>query len=247
MARDDIAIAMTESLSAAVSELGAAKGDESKLVRGEDFRMRDDYYDFDVGSDLYAEHGTFKLWHLRTVIRDIVSLWLSFNLRECIFSYRSKGVILLQGHLQNPSLLPPPREIAPDPFYESISDGSAKCFSYGPTVPYEVSALIALETLNYGWNKMVANQQSGRDLHLQEDHYSYSKENVRFEVQAVKPGEFLLENLLQAAAVIATFGRLFNPRAMNFALGSGGKANVAGFLAKTGHGPISGMHWTATQ
>ena len=238
---------MAESLFEALLELGAADGDESKLVQGEDFRMRGDCYDFDIGSDLYAVQGTFKLWHLRTVIRDIISLWLRFDLRECIFSYRSKGAILLQGHLRNPPLPPSPREIAPDPYYESILNGAAKCFSYGPTVPYEVSAVIALETLIYGWNKMVANQQSDLELYLQGDHYSYSKDNVRFEVQAIKPGEFLLEYLLQAAAVIATFGRFFNPRAMKFVLGSGGKANVAGFLAKTGHGPISGTNRTATQ
>ena len=247
MDRDDIAIAMIESLFEGILELGARDGNESKLVQGEDFRMRGDYYDFDLGSDLYAEHGTFKLWHLRTVIRDIVSLWLRFNLRECIFSYRSKGLILLQGHLRNPSLGPAPRQIAPDPFYESTFGGTAKCFSYGPTVSYEILALIAWETLNYGWNKMVANQQSDLELYLQEDHYSYSKDNVRFEVQAVRPGEFLLEYLLQAAAVTASFGRFFDPRAMKFVIGSGEKANVAGFLAKTGHGPILDTNRTATQ
>ena len=43
---------MAESLFEAILELGAADGDESKLVQGEDFRMRGDCYDFDIGSDL---------------------------------------------------------------------------------------------------------------------------------------------------------------------------------------------------
>lgn len=65
MALDDVALALAESYFEATQLLSYAYGNENQPVRRQSLRIKGDFYDFDVGSDLYAEENSFKLWHLR--------------------------------------------------------------------------------------------------------------------------------------------------------------------------------------
>ncbi|KAL8824497.1 MAG: hypothetical protein Q9191_005021 [Dirinaria sp. TL-2023a] len=246
MAFDDVALAVAESYYEATQLLSYEYGNESQPVRAQNVRINGDFYDFDVSSDLYAEVDSFKLWHLRTVVRDLIFMWLEFNMRECTFTYRVEGVVLLQGHLKNGPGLSPPREIAPDPHIDDFSGDLVKFFSYGERISYEATVLAAVDMFNFGWNEMVAHEQSDEDLSLR-DQYSYDKTGVRFEMQAAEPGGFLLQYLMHAADAIASFGRTFDMRALKFVLASVNKPKIAGFVVRSGLQAFPNANSTAIQ
>ena len=234
IASDDVALAMAESLFDAAQRLSEDSGDESLPLESETFHVYGNFYDFEIGSDLYAQHESFKIWHLRVIVQDISSLGRRFNLRECTFNYRSGGIILLQGHLKNARSPPSPREAAPDPYIDDFLGDYMKYWSYGPIISHEATALAMQDIFNYGWNEMVAKQQSDMRLHLQVDHYSYLKHGIRFEVQTAEPGHFPLEDLMEAAYAIVSFSRRFEMRALKFVLATAEKPRVAGFVVPNG-------------
>ena len=247
MTLDDVALALAESYFEATQLLSYAYGNENQPVRAQDVRIKGDFYDFDVGLDLYAEENSFKLLHLRAVVRDLVGMWLQFNMRECTFTYRPEGAVLLQGHLKNGPGPSPPREIAPDPHTDEFSGDFVKFFSYGEPISYEATVLATLDMFNFGWNEMVAHEQSDEDLTLHTNHYSHDETGVRFELQAAVTGGFLLQYLLQAADAVASFGRTFDMRAMKFVMASSDKPKLAGFVVRSGLQAFPNPNLTATQ
>ena len=247
MPLDDLSLAMAESLFEATQLLAEVDGNEDAPVRTQAVTIKGHFYDFDVGSDLYAEEGSFKLWHLGLVVQDLISMWRRFNLRECTFAFRTEGAVLLQGHLKNGPEPSAPREIPPDPYIIDQFGGFTKYFSYSETISYEATVLAVLDILDLGWNLMVAKRRSDVNIRLEDNYYTHTKAGIRIDVQAAEAGKFLLEYLLQAADAIASFGRTFEMRALQFVLALDDKPTAAGFVVSSESAAIVSTNWTATE
>ena len=245
MAADDVATAMVASFFEATQLLSLKFGDENQIVIQEEYINRDDYYELEVGADLYAEEGSFKLWQLRIIIQTIFSMSYRFNMRECSFSYRSMDVTLAQGHLKNPTARIPACEIAPDHYLKEIFGGYVECSSYGRRMSFEVVAVGMMHILNYGWNEMVKYGQSNIELLIPDGYYGYLMPGLRFEARAVNAGQFMLEYLLNAAYAVLTFGRIFHMRVLKLVINTAEHERVQGFVARVG--PLSGANLTSSQ
>lgn len=218
LAADDVYIALIDSYYLAAQQLSEQSGNELQLVKDESFKTESDYYHFDIGSDLYAEPGTFTLWHLKTVLWSIATLQHRYNLRECDFIYRSASGPLLQGQLRNPAHAPPPREVVADPHTDVIFGGSVRYSHYGDVISFEAVAVAVLYIMLEVWARMTQGEKSASDLHVPNDLYAYRTQGLRFEVRAAAAYTFRLDHLLNAACAVARFGRDFGMRALLFVM-----------------------------
>lgn len=223
---------MITSFYQAAEQLSDQEGDQTQVVQGESFKTDSEYCYFDVGSDLYAEAGTFTLWHLKTVLWSIATMQYRYNMRECHFVYRSADGPLLQGQLTNPSQPPPPREVVADPHTDVLFGGYIRYSHYQNTLSFEAVAVAVLHIMTEVWSRMTQAKQSAPNLHIPNDLYAYRTQFVRFEIRAAVAYTFRLDYLLDAAYAIATFGRDFGMRALLFVMVSQEQRRFYGHVQK---------------
>jgi len=236
MAADDVYIAVIDSFYYVAQQLSDQSGNETQIVKDENFSIDSDYYHFDIGSDLYAEPGTFTLWHLKTVLWTIAVLQQRYNMRECHFTYRSANGPLVQGQLRNPAHPAPPREVVADPHTDVIFGGSVRYSHYGNVISFEAVAVAVFHIMLEVWTRMTQGETSASDLHVPNDLYAYRTQGLRFEVRAAAAYTFRLDYLMNAACAVARFGRDFGMRTLLFDMVSEEEKRFYGHVEGQGDG-----------
>ncbi len=243
LAVDDVYIALLDSFYSAAQQLSDQSGNPKGIVKDEHFRINSAYYHLDIGSDLYADPGTFTLQHLKTVLSTLITLQQRYNLRECTFIWRTPKGQLLQGELRNPAHPAPPREVVADPHTDVLFGGSVRYTHYGEPIPFEAVAVAMLSIMREVWARMTQAGKAARELHVSNDIYAQETPFLRFEVRAAVAYTFRLDYLLNVPYAVAMYGRSFPMRAFVFVMDSAEGRKFHGRVVK--RDGLSGGNWTA--
>ncbi|KAL8985147.1 MAG: hypothetical protein Q9177_004514, partial [Variospora cf. flavescens] len=112
MAADDVTMAIITTFKIACERLSAEAGKEDAPVEDE-FRVRDNWYRFELGWDhVVANDKPFLITELRTIIMELDELNRNYNMRQLTFTYLLAGRFHVIGRLRNPPIPPEPRHHA---------------------------------------------------------------------------------------------------------------------------------------
>lgn len=183
MSDKSVSFALLESLYVVVGMLDRADGNPLRVPQQSDLRFRrTEYYDFDIGMDLYAEQPVFTLLRLKTLILDMIKLHERYRFRECDIVYRLGPRIIIMGSLKNGEGPASARQSPPDPlqYYFRQHDMVAKYYSLGDSLSLDTYMTMAYNILIIAWGLMVRHGRSGHDITFETDAYSAIQGGIHF-------------------------------------------------------------------
>ncbi|KAL9019138.1 MAG: hypothetical protein Q9185_003569 [Variospora sp. 1 TL-2023] len=210
MAADDVTMAIITTFKVACERLSAKAGKEDAPVDDE-FRVRDEWYRFELGWDHdVANDKPFLITELRTIIVALDELNRNYNMRQLTFTYLLAGRFHVIGRLRNPPVPPAPRHRAIRPVRMSIPDGHVLWTTYGRPMDFSTVADAMMGLLINCWDTMVEMRKPAYAIISDTVPLAYLDvpREVKLEVWA-PPLQLSLHRMMDMAYYAVDFGRVF--------------------------------------
>ena len=236
---DDFNTAIASSYWAALLQLSRLAGDENGTVANSHFRFSDVYFDFDIGSDLYAHSDKFPLLYLKEIIGVFHRLGYTYNMRECTFRYSTRDdPNHLFGYLRNGPQRSPARVAPPFGTYSEHTPGGLYRFSnYRAPLDFDIVTRMMVILMDIAWTQMVRLRMPSTAIPIRKP-FNFEYSGVHLEINRMGADKLSLYELLDIAFGIVGFGRDFYLREMRFEVDTTGLRRHEGQLSKS-RGSIS--------
>ncbi|KAI4114681.1 MAG: hypothetical protein LQ345_004580 [Seirophora villosa] len=209
MDADDVTMAVVAMFKVACERLSAESGRERARV-GQDFRISDRWYRFELGWDQHEDDRPFVITELRTIIMAIAELNRNYNMRQITLKYLRAGRFHVIGRLRNPATPPPPRQDAARPARMAIPNGEVLWLDYGRPMDFDVVVNAMMGLFSNCWDTIVRFRKPAARIIADTSPFTYedSRLSVRFEVSA-PPMQLNVDNTMDMAYYAVNFGRIF--------------------------------------